>query len=83
MGLIKGPDLVESSKGPALAGSTKRIGAGWIHKSGKRWLDPLSSDWITKKISAGEINHTMLMQHLNIVLTANCNQSPYHVMSLP
>ena len=78
-----GPNLVESSKGPALARSTMRTGAGRIHKSGQRWLDPLSSDWITERISAGEINHTMLMQHLDIVISANCNQSPYHVMSLP
>ena len=61
-----------------------RTGAGWIHKSGQRWLDPLSSDWITERISAGEINHTMLMQHLNIVISANCNHElPYHDMSLP
>ena len=60
-----------------------RTGAGWIHKSGQRWLDPLSPDWITERISAGEINHTMLLQHLNIVISANCNHSPYHVMSLP
>ena len=31
--LIKGPDLVESNKGLALAGSTKRTGADWICSS--------------------------------------------------
>ena len=81
--LIKVSDLVQSNKGPALAGSTKRAGADWIHKSGQRWLDPLSSDWIMERISAGEINHRMLIQHLNIVISANCNHSPYHVMALP
>ena len=30
-----------------LAGSTKRTRAGWIHKRGQQWLDPLSSDWMT------------------------------------
>ena len=75
--------IIESlSKGPALAGSTKRTGAGWINKSGQRWLDPLSSDWITEGISAGEINHTMLIQQLNIVISANCNHAPCHVMAL-
>ena len=84
MDVIKGPDLVESSNGPALAGSTKRTRsrAGWIHKIGQRWLDRLSSDWIMERISAGEINHTMLIQHLNIVISANCNHSPYHVLEL-
>ena len=57
----------------ALVGSNKGTRPSWIHKSGQRLLDPLSSDWITERISTGEINHTMLMQHLNIVISANCN----------
>ena len=43
----------------------------------------ISSDWITKRISAGEINHTMLIQLLNIVISLNCNLSSYHVMAFP
>ena len=79
LSMLSGPAVVGSNKGTSsgwiykrdqLARSTKKTRAGWIHKSGQRWLDPLSSDWVTWMISTDEINDTMLFQHFNIVTSA-------------
>ena len=47
VGSNKGTSSVGIYKRDQLARSTKKTRAGWIHKSGQRWLEPLSSDWVT------------------------------------